>query len=84
MIPIALLGLLSSKTFITEINGRHITKHSGKSNKLRNVNPVRGKTRNKEIYYVKSHRAYHKFRMKQIRLKKINVKTKMGLQYHRN
>ena len=58
MIPIALLEKFGSLTFITGIEISHMTRHSSKSNKLRNVNPVRGRTGNVtiqkwKIYYIK-------------------------------
>ena len=43
MIPIALLEKFDSLTFNTGIEIGHMTRHSSKPNKLRNVNPVRGK-----------------------------------------
>ena len=53
-----------------------MTRRSSKSKKLRNVNPVRGRTGNVPIQERKincaknqSHRAYYKYLMKQIRLK---------------
>ena len=52
----------------------HMTRLSSKSNKLRNVNTVTGRTGNVPIRKGKiamsnqSSRAYHKFGMKQIRL----------------
>ena len=62
MIPIALLEKLGSLTFITGIEISHMTRHSSKPNKLRNINPVRGRTGNGEnlLYQNQSHRAYHK------------------------
>ena len=39
MIPIALLEKFGSYTFITGIEISHMTRHSSKPNKLRNVNP---------------------------------------------
>ena len=50
VIPIALLEKFGSSTFITGIEISHMTRHSNKPNKLRNVNPVRGRT---EIFYIK-------------------------------
>ena len=41
MIPIALLEKSGSLTFITGIEINHMTRHSSKPNKLRNINPVR-------------------------------------------
>ena len=41
MIPIALLEKFDSLTFITGTEISHMTRHSGKPNKLRNVNPVK-------------------------------------------
>ena len=49
MIPVALLKKFGSETFITGIEISHMTRHSGKPNKLRNVNPVRGRTGNVTI-----------------------------------
>ena len=53
-----------------------MTRHSSKSNKLRNVNTVGGRTGNVPIQkranllcQNQSNRAYHKFWMKQIRFK---------------
>ena len=58
MVPIALLEKFGSYTFITGIEISHMTGHSSKPNKLRNVNPVRGSTGNVtiqkwKIYYIK-------------------------------
>ena len=44
MIPIALLEKFGSLTFITGIEISHMNRHSSKPNKLRNVNPIRGRT----------------------------------------
>ena len=41
MIPIALSEKLNSLNFIRSIEVSHMTRHSIRSNKLRNVNPVR-------------------------------------------
>ena len=49
MIPIALLEKFGSSTFITGIEISHMTAHSSKPNKLRNVNPVRGRQGNVTI-----------------------------------
>ena len=68
MIPIAQLEEFGSATFITGIEINYMTRHSSKPNKLRNLNPVRGRTGNVTIqkmenllYQNQSHRAYHKF-----------------------
>ena len=68
MIPIALLEKFGSEAFITGIEISHMTRYSSKPNKLRNVNPVRGRTGNVTIqnmenllYQNQSHHAYHKF-----------------------
>ena len=47
MIPIALLEKFG--TFITGIEISHLTRHSSKPNKLRNINPIRGRTGNVTI-----------------------------------
>ena len=44
MIPIALLEKFSSLNLITCIEVSHMTRHSSKSNKLRNINIVRVRT----------------------------------------
>ena len=49
MIPIALLDKFGSLTFITGIEINQMTRHSSKPNKLRNINPVRGRTGNVTI-----------------------------------
>ena len=46
MIPIALLEKFGSSPFITVIEISHMTRHSSKPNRLRDVNPVRGRTGN--------------------------------------
>ena len=68
MIPITLLEKFGSLTFNTGIEIRHMTRHSSKPNKLRNINPVRGRTGNVTIqkwkqllYQNQSHCAYHQF-----------------------
>ena len=58
MMTIALLEKFGSYTFITGIENSHKTRHSSKPNKLRNVDPVRGRTENVaiqkwKIYYIK-------------------------------
>ena len=58
LIPIVILEKFDSSTFITGIEISHTTRHSSKPNKLRNVNPVRGRTGNVtiqkwKIYYIK-------------------------------
>ena len=62
--------------FFTCIEVSHMTIHSNKSNKLRNVNTVRGRTGNVPVQIKEnllcqnqSHCAYHKFWMKQTRSK---------------
>ena len=44
MIPIALMEKFTSQNFVTCIEVSHMTRHSSKSNTLRNLNTVRGRT----------------------------------------
>ena len=60
MIPIALLEKFSSYNFITGFKVSHLTRHSSEPNKLRNENPIKGRSgngtspfKNEKNYYVK-------------------------------
>ena len=86
MIPIALMEKFSSKYVITCMEVRDMTRSYNKLNRLRNVNTVLCRTGNVPIQKKENlqcpnqnDRAFHKFWMKQIRLKWINVQSKMGL-----
>ena len=58
MIPVILFEKFSSETFITSIKVFYVTKHSGKSYKLKDIHSIRGKTWNiaiqkRKIYNIK-------------------------------